>query len=589
MEIDLYSYTSCIGPNNSGKSTVLSAIHKFLEQTKITDDDFRKGAEEEIVIAGEFTNIEKWERETPGVAGLVYNNSIQLRLIAEITESDSGRKIEQRYESFTQDETIDGYNEKWGEVSEQIKTIASTVDVNTGTHWKTKNKRELVKQKIRDSHAELIAYGDPKWSSENISIKEALKQALPAAIIIPAVRDASDETKPSQNTALTNLMNLLIFPEIQRSEDYREFLTALAKLQDRLGGNTEKQLPGINKLAQDISKRISEIVSATVKFGMDDPDTEKILNSNAYIRIDDGFETKIQYQGHGVQRALIFALIESIAKQNTLHLDGEHSRAILLLFEEPELFLHPHLMRRLRQSLEKMAATGPWQIIVSTHSPFLIEVANNPKSLVLFRKNDPMKPPYIKQPKVDPFEKSESSRDDRLALRAALDFHPTVTEAFFANQVVLVEGDTELGILSHSDELYKKFDITEEIYNKTTIISCGGKWTIPAIARVLVSLHIPFRIIHDLDKKGLSEQELSKLPAIDPYNANKRISDAAVDNKIYLTEDTFEDVLNISGTSDKPYRSWKKLQEEIGENLKEKYPKLNEIFKFAFDWDGNDG
>ena len=50
---------------------------------------------------------------------------------------------------------------------------------------------------------------------------------------------------------------------------------------------------------------------------------------------------------------------------------------------------------------------------------------------------------------------------------------------------MLVEGDTELAVLKHSDGIHEKYGINTEKYLDTTIVSCGGKWTIPAVARVL--------------------------------------------------------------------------------------------------------
>ncbi|QQS07722.1 MAG: AAA family ATPase [Fibrobacterota bacterium] len=60
-------------------------------------------------------------------------------------------------------------------------------------------------------------------------------------------------------------------------------------------------------------------------------------------------ETDISYQGHGAQRSLIFALIEAVAKHNSNGGQPQgQTKSTILLFEEPELFLHPHLIRRLQ-------------------------------------------------------------------------------------------------------------------------------------------------------------------------------------------------------------------------------------------------
>lgn len=95
-------------------------------------------------------------------------------------------------------------------------------------------------------------------------------------------------------------------------------------------------------------------------------------------------------------------------------------------------------------------------------------------SLVILNRTSSLESPYKKQLQHNLFNDSETAADEKAALRASLDFHPTVNQAFFAKRVVLVEGDTELALLNHAYKLHEHFEITEQIYNNTTIVSCGG-------------------------------------------------------------------------------------------------------------------
>jgi len=210
-------------------------------------------------------------------------------------------------------------------------------------------------------------------------------------------------------------------------------------------------------------------------------------------------------------------------------------------------------------------------------------------SLVIFRRASPQVPPEVKQLDSDPFGEDEPSRKDRVALRAALDFHPTVNEVFFARRAVLVEGDTEVAVLQHVPTLLSLAGVDGSKSDNVSIISCGGKWTIPPVARLLTRFEIPFRIIHDLDRKGKSDEELEALPAIHPYRANARIKEVAGGAEILVVEDTFEHLLWDEGesvpSSDKPYRAWCKVRELCSdvENL-DHAPGLREVVHFAFDW-----
>ncbi|MEK8021928.1 MAG: ATP-dependent endonuclease [Candidatus Parabeggiatoa sp.] len=592
--LNIREFTSFIGQNNSGKSTLLRAIEVFLNQTKPKPEEWRKGYEAlPIIIEGHFDDIQEWEKDRPGVASLVNNNQIRLRMKA----SREKGSITTDYEAYVSDEAIDDWADKWKELNPKIQEIAKKLEIN-GTTWRTKANQERVRQEVRDKHPELIIFGEEHWTSEGISITPALKQAIPQAVIVPAVKDATDETKTTQKTSFGLLLNTIIIPAIEKSDEYQNFLSSVETLSSRISGKkgslTEngKPLTLVQEVAEEISQRMSSIVETQAIISLDKPDVNKFLGSNATIALDDGTETPIYLQGHGVQRSLVFALIEYLAKQDAVMERTENKlrqRATVLLFEEPELYMHPHLMRRLRNALEGIAERSDWQVIISTHSPFLIDVANDPKSLVIFRRSSPKEAIEMVQLSDDPFkEDNPSHKEDREALRAALNFHPTVNEAFFAQRVVLVEGDTEVAVLCHSQHLLTLAGINSSSSDNTSIVSCSGKWTILPIAKLLSQFGIPFRIIHDCDRKGKTDEELKEIRPIHPYRANERIKQVANGAEIFVVEDTFEHILwepNKAPLSDKPYRAWCKINDVCDgrENL-DHVPRLKEFVRFAFEW-----
>ncbi|WP_371352970.1 TOPRIM nucleotidyl transferase/hydrolase domain-containing protein [Pseudoalteromonas sp. 68 DY56-GL68] len=196
----------------------------------------------------------------------------------------------------------------------------------------------------------------------------------------------------------------------------------------------------------------------------------------------------------------------------------------------------------------------------------------------------------VHEVKSNIFEVNEEY-DERTILRAALDFHPTVCESLFAKRVVIVEGDTEVAVFSMIGELAQKLGVEGSLDKDTTVVSAGGKWTIPALAKVLNALDIDYRVIHDTDRKGLSNAELEEKAAIHPFKANAKISNIATVDRVLLVDDTFEHVLwdldqneSVKST-DKPFNSWKRVRDYIDgkQNLTEKCEStLKEIVTFAF-------
>ncbi|MED5047253.1 AAA family ATPase [Bacillus siamensis] len=584
IEVDLFDFTSLIGPNNCGKSSIIRAIEIFLNQSKPSIDDWRKGFEnEDIIIEGVFHNILDWERDTPGVAGLVNDGKIKLRLRASLKDG----KLESWYEAYIKQYEINGFKEKWSENSDTIKQIATSLGID-GAKWRTKANRERVKEEIKQTNSELVTLSAEDWTSENISIAPALKQALPNAVIIPAVKDASDELKPTNTTVFGTLLKQIILPAIQNMNEYTSLMENVELLSKKLSGELEEEIPIISQLTNDISNRMSSIIESKIKFAMSTPDTNKFVGNYTTLLMDDGVETTIERQGHGSQRALIFAF-EVLANHSSKNTSEEMIRSTILLFEEPELYLHPHLMIRLKNALKNISKQAQWQVLISTRSPFLIDVVENPMSLAILNRKSSSEAPYINQLKQDPFEKGINIESEKNALRASLDFHPTVNQAFFAKRVVLVEGDTEKSLFNHRLRVHEHYEISEEVFNTTTIVSCGGKWTIVPFAKLLKAFKIPFRIVHDCDRKDRTDEALESVRSIDPYKANEQIRIAADGEQIFLVEDTLENLLWEKGTKipskDKPFRTWKRIN-DLMENREEleKFPRLKDLFDFVYKW-----
>lgn len=594
-EICVHDYTSLIGPNNAGKSAVLRAVELLLNQFKPEPDEWRKGHEKEpIVIEADFEDLQDWERTRPGVSGLVYENAIKLRrTIPPTDDSPKGTKADTEYEAYAPEETIKDWDDKLSELNPEIKKLAEEhIPGISAREFQKVATRERVRQLVRDHKPALLETGEPRWTSEGVSIAAALKQALPQAQLIPAVRDAADDAKPGAKTSFGLLLKRVLLPAIKASEEYQSLIKAVTTLEQRLSAKDDQQLPEVKKLTDEISKRLADLIAARVTLGMDPPDAEKFIGSNTVLRLDDGTPTRIALQGHGLQRALVFALLEVLAQQDAdVTGDDEtepRSRSIVLLFEEPELFIHPQLMRRLKANLEKLSKRPGWQLILSTHSPIMVDVATDPRALVIHRRASPVEPPRLTQLDHDPFAEDDERKQERDTLRATLVFHPSVCEAFFAKHAVLVEGDSEVAVLLHRAKLWGLAGIDADATKDITVISCGGKWTIPPVARLLREFEIPVRVIHDQDAKDRSTEDLVGLTGFDPYCANARIASIVGAAKIFVAKDTLEDLLWPDGdrpksAKDKPFRAWRR----VGELCEDKpdlnhAPGLRDMLRFAF-------
>lgn len=582
IQFDNQSLTTLIGKNNCGKSSILRAIEILCTGVKPDIEEFYLRSEENIEIEGVFGELKNWERNSPAVSALVYNNELRLKYVASINNEEGEKKrVEVAYYAFKQNEVIQGWGEKWSDLDEEMKGIAGEVNIKAGKDFTTKASKEKVKQRIRDNYPQKVVQGDAEWTDESIPFNNALQQAIPKIIIIPAVKDATDESKYSKTgkSAFGELMKKLILPQIQAEEEYSNIIAAISALSDRI--HSDDGIQGINQINERLSGRLSRLINAKANVKFENPEIDTVISSSVGLRILDGVhDTPIGLQGHGLQRTLIFSLLEMVA-ENEAAINDENSRTTIVLYEEPELYLHPQMLRKLKSILNAISLSENWQIICSTHSPVFINVADAPDSLVILSRIEDGGI-AVKQLTENPFENDEAGQIERDALRAALDFHPTVCEAFFANKIILVEGDTEMAIFKHCDELLAFCNVNLEKSLDCTIVSCGGKWTIPAIGRLLSRFGISFKIVHDLDRHGKTDAEIGELLPFHPFKANARIALIAAEENIFICEDTLEDLWNGS-KSDKPYSAIKKNIELVeASNVPDRLRQLVEFVYAGF-------
>ncbi|MDY6908919.1 MAG: hypothetical protein SWC40_03070 [Thermodesulfobacteriota bacterium] len=81
------------------------------------------------------------------------------------------------------------------------------------------------------------------------------------------------------------------------------------------------------------------------------PELERLFELGTDVHLDDGVKTSADRKGHGLQRAMMFALLRAWAKalRSEKKPEGEsdvaprkQSDTVIFAMEESELFLHPH-------------------------------------------------------------------------------------------------------------------------------------------------------------------------------------------------------------------------------------------------------
>lgn len=225
---------------------------------------------------------------------------------------------------------------------------------------------------------------------------------------------------------------------------------------------------------------------------------------------------------------------------------SEGLSGLVLLIEEPELYLPPQTQRYLYRLLHRLADHGN-QVLYSTHSPAFLNVARLDELVITERHEEAGT--RLLQP--EPLPEDEE-------FRAASEFDATRGELFLARAAVLVEGLTEKLTLPFVFAAFG-YDPDRE---RISIVECGGKSNIVLIARVCAAVRIPFVAVHDRDAAP------GKQPSLSERKLNALIADVAGDRCVELAPD-FEGVAGLRGHQHKPARAFKSFSAAGGRDVPE--------------------
>lgn len=322
-----------------------------------------------------------------------------------------------------------------------------------------------------------------------------------------------------------------------------------------------KSLFSNNSLQIDVSGGESSGFSAT--------DILKSTNSSVNISNSIQSQMPLSNQGTGLQRMSLIFLIQNMIEKKLI--GGEHHK--LLLIDEPEAFLHPEAVRALSKSLYKIGAQMP--LMISTHSPILIDLSENHTSIQLFKINQAASTQAIElyQSKSETFDSNDFKN---MKILNYVDSY--VNEFFFADKILIVEGDTE----------YMTFKYFAEKENVNVhIIRARGKGTIQTLMKILKQFDVKYYVLHDLDNDNsfpASTLKSQKTMCENIYNLKKDVD--RVENELFLSETTFEVAIGLDKLSNaqktKVAYEITKFDETKDDKYKEPYKKIKGLFDYIF-------
>jgi putative ATP-dependent endonuclease of OLD family len=198
--------------------------------------------------------------------------------------------------------------------------------------------------------------------------------------------------------------------------------------------------------------------------------------------------------GTGQEQVLALAFANAYAK--AFHEESD----IILVIEEPEAHLHPQAQMWLAQKINEMAEQEGLQIVITTHSPYFLDIENL-EGIVLVRKDNEGST-IVKQLTVNAFFEfcKQHGASDKANVENILKFYkahatPEILEGLFARKAVLVEGLTE----ALSLPIYLKKVGLDIAKKGIAIIPVGGKKNLAKWWRFFRAYDMPVFVIFDND------------------------------------------------------------------------------------------
>jgi putative ATP-dependent endonuclease of OLD family len=389
---------------------------------------------------------------------------------------------------------------------------------------------------------------------------------MPRSIYVKAVHDASEESTSREATAYGKIVSLIVEKKLMARPEVVELkqrIEAVLKLFSPDPEHPELQAEEIRDVQDRINDRLKEVITGEVAIRTSAVEIEPMLLPSTHLVLkdrSDAVETLPSHQGHGLQRTLVMTLLQILAEIQSEPEGGHHDngnaeltqRAVVLAVEEPELYMHPQMERKMRDVLYRLATQPRFQVICTTHSPVFLDIEKSQKTIVRLVKGPDRTVAFV-QVREDIFAGPDAA-NERERMKVIAEFHPTVNELFFAKRVVLLEEESAIVAFERAAQLTGVFIRHPHVRRDIAIIDCRGKGSIPAFQRVLNHFQIPYTVVHDEDVGNLNA-------AAENARILGLLGAARSPNRCHLISPTnLEGLLNCASGKDKPYRALKRVE-----------------------------
>ncbi|WP_158963187.1 ATP-dependent nuclease [Myroides fluvii] len=556
-----------IGKNNTGKTSILSVLDKFLnEKTKFYYDDFNidfKNELENLIISND-------------VPEAFASKGIKLKLYIEYNESDDLSNVSRVLMDLDPDNNniVLGFEfilhyEDFLKLKSDYKTFETRENLKytEKNTYKPKSLKDFLKQNLEDY------FKIHKYSFEFDTIIKEITETTPIDLVkeninlkdiisfkyISAKRDVTNKEK--ENTLSRQTSSIY-----KKQEDNTDKSQATENFIDQLS-ETDNILSDIYKdLFKDVIKKVQDF--GGVRFNDTDiaiistlQHRELLEGNTTVVYTHDDHKLPEHYNGLGYMNliSMIFE-IEILVQDFKRDKDKKPADINLLIIEEPEAHTHPQMQYVFIKNIKKLLGDGikkddrihrPLQYIITTHSSHIVADSDfdDIKYLKALAKNNVIAR-NLKDLRIQYEEDSKQYQFLKQYLTISR------AEIFFADKAILIEGDTERILIP---TFMRKVDVEEKarllaennedaflplLSQNISIIEVGAYSQI--FDKFIEFLGIKTLIITDIDSNGdIGNKDSQNNPVIEACEVRLGVETSNSALLYFLAGTSWDDLKNL--------------------------------------------
>lgn len=473
--------TVIVGENDSGKTSLVDCLKVITQGSNVEIDDFNHNSEtiEISVDVNDFVFERKYVKDGDRVD------------VGTLKARPKKHYLENAFKFLIDD----GLDLSDNGVIEEIKKLAKIFGLTVRANSNVSNLQQAILQKIDNTEDGVVI--------ENANF--------------PPFNNIQLDGKQFEN--VSGFFKEVFLKEKQ-GEIWQESIDGETTIEEFVRDRIDSYSINIEKDIKDkgILERMQLFIRDLTEVKIEPIYQKRDLNIDAKVKfMENGNEISIEKKGDGTKRRITMALLEYKKEQSML----EHDSSTIYLLDEPDTHLHVKAQIEFLETVKKFSNNGS-QVILTTHSPFIINSVQPKQVRLLENNNNNSKIRYLKH---------DVEASDRVLQAVGIEN----TYLFFARHLIIVEGETEEKFL-HAYFLNRLG--TTPSSSLVKIINCKGIPNIPGFSTAILEIHNSnnIHLLYDNDASPELKELIAQLNLPNERNyivGEKEFEDAFTDRALF--------------------------------------------------------